>query len=69
MIYLQVEDYCHSCPEFEAETFHERLWANDEQLTGNCYVKCRYQKRCRQIVSHLKKEKNENTEHKEGHDT
>lgn len=66
MIYLQVEDYCHGCPEFEAETVHESLWGDGQQLTGNCYVRCQHRGRCKQIVSYLEKEKNENSDNKEG---
>ena len=66
MIYLQVEDYCHGCPEFEAETVHESLWGDGQQLTGNCYVCCQHRGRCKRIVSYLEKEKNENSDNKEG---
>ena len=67
MIYLQVEDYCHGCPEFEAETVHESLWGDGQQLTGNCYVCCQHRRRCKRIVFYLEKEKNENSITKEGH--
>ena len=69
MIHLQVEDYCHGCPEFDAETIHESLWGDGKQLTGHCYVQCQHRDRCKRIVSYLKKEKNENSEDKEGPDT
>lgn len=69
MISLQVEGYCHGCPEFEAETFHESLWGDGKQLTGDCYIRCTHRNRCKRIVSYLEQEKNENSNDKEESDT
>ena len=69
MIHLVVENYCHGCPEFEAETNHESLWGDGKQLTGNTYVTCLHKKLCDRIAAHLEKKKNENSEDKEESDT
>lgn len=57
MIILEVEDYCHECPEFEADvespTF---LYAGNTRVcSGNTIVRCSNRRKCREIHSYFKR--------------
>lgn len=61
MITLDVKDYCHNCPGFEAEVISDstRLYAGGVEYceASNKVVKCRYRKRCEAMMKYLEKEK------------
>ena len=52
MIILEVEDYCHDCPNFEADVENPTfLYARDMKLcSGNTIVRCV----CREIYSYFR---------------
>lgn len=59
MIVLEVEDYCHDCPDFEADVQKADIWAGiDEEIWnfGDTVIRCEYRERCRSIRRYLKKD-------------
>ncbi len=58
MITLDVEDYCHKCPEFnpEAEQLIADVWCTGAEVVSTV-VSCRHKHRCKAIADHIKKEK------------
>lgn len=48
--------YCEKCPEFEAKTSTETLWANGEPYMTQVVVECEHAKKCRVIYKHMKGE-------------
>lgn len=69
MIHLEVEEYCHECPDFEAYSKNEFVYSFDRRIVTDITVRCMNHKRCEVIFRHLEKKKNENSEDKEGPDT
>ena len=57
MIILEVEDYCHECPEFEADvespTFIFQSYK--KVCSGNTIVRCSNRRKCREIHSYFKR--------------
>lgn len=49
MIELKVEEYCHECPEFEAETQKSYLSADGKIAAVECVVVCEHAQKCRCI--------------------
>lgn len=69
MIELRIEDYCHSCPYFDEEVEHTSLYANNyRSSSNNTYIRCEHRRICDRIVE-MMKEKNENQEVEERHNT
>jgi hypothetical protein len=62
MIRLQVEEYCHNCPDFEPVAEKETYTLTDsfslnEYRKNETFVKCEYAARCACMYeNHLKKE-------------
>lgn len=58
MIELKVEEYCHNCPEFEADVdvddFGYKTY-NGYILHTNTTVKCEHAKRCQAIFEYFMK--------------
>ena len=56
MIILEVEDYCHDCPNFEADVENPTfLYARDMKLcSGNTIVRCDNRRVCREIYSYFR---------------
>lgn len=54
-IKLEVEEYCHGCPDFEADvTGPERISHNGVDLMmTDTIVRCEYRNRCRAIKRYL----------------
>lgn len=59
MIRLDVQDYCHSCPEFEASVEKTELFGNGKLVNMNTTISCKHQFKCDRIKQYLK-EKSEN---------
>ena len=53
MIELKVEDYCHECTEFEAETRKGFLTADGTIVAVECVVVCKNRQQCRYIKRFL----------------
>ena len=55
MIQLQVEPYCHQCPDFCSEVMKtDPVYLGDTKLTlSDTIVKCAYRKRCAGIYRYL----------------
>lgn len=65
MIHLQVEDYCQGCSDFEANVKKNSIFSDDGFVGTDTVISCDHKTRCAVIVRHLK-EKNENSDNKEG---
>lgn len=64
MIKLEVEDYCHECPCFEAETIAPPdLYFDNECVkhVGDTYMRCVNREQCERIRKYLKKTHIENS--------
>lgn len=55
MIELNIEDYCHYCPMFEAVT--DKVCANCKVLTT--YITCKNREMCSVIKTYLEEKKDE----------
>lgn len=53
MIDLKVEDYCHECPEFEADTRKSALFADGEIVAAECVIVCEHSAKCAHIKQFL----------------
>lgn len=53
MIILEIKEYCHHCPGFEADVRKEQTGDH------NTVIRCRYKGRCESMVNYLKKETKE----------
>lgn len=53
LIKLDVEDYCHGCPEFEADTL--KNWSE-------VFIKCKHRHKCKNMYKYLKEKQNEKSE-------
>lgn len=59
MIELQVADYCHNCPEFEADVQlpRRRLYPDGElAVIGDTIVCCKHRTRCYSIHTRIRRE-------------
>lgn len=56
MIILEVEDYCHDCPNFEADVENPTfLYDGDMKLcSSNTIVRCDNRRVCREIYSYFR---------------
>lgn len=61
MIRLEVNEYCHSCPRFEAKTIGPIVtFANDEIISvGDAIVQCENVSICEMLTKYLKEHKYE----------
>jgi hypothetical protein len=55
-ISLEVQDYCHQCPDFEAEVDKERLFAVNGDVRISTTIRCKHSSRCRAIKKYLSKQ-------------
>lgn len=57
MIILEVEDYCHECPEFEADVESPTFLydGNVKICSGNTIIRCCNRRKCREIHSYFKR--------------
>ena len=57
MIVLEVQDYCHDCPSFEADVQRpEKIFAdNDMVMMTNTVVRCEYRNRCERLKRYLER--------------
>lgn len=62
MIRLNVEPYCHECGEFEPTAESETIYALEKGRCRNTIVRCIHESRCRSIVEHLEKSKEDDHE-------
>ena len=55
MIILKVEEYCHSCPDFQAEVrkTDSLITESGELYLGDTIVQCVYKNRCTGLVRFL----------------
>lgn len=53
MIRLEVEEYCHSCPEFTAYVDKEQCYAGGEVVEADCRVSCKNERLCRRIRDYM----------------
>lgn len=53
MIQLIVEDYCHSCTDFEPMVEHKTMKANFETINMGTEVTCRYKRKCQRMMTYL----------------
>lgn len=57
MIILDVEKYCHECPEFEADVRGETLTDGYGMVVVVDHtIRCKHRDKCRAIKNHLEKE-------------
>ena len=52
-ISLEVQDYCHECPDFEAEVDKERLFTTKGDVMISTIIRCKHSGRCRAIKHYL----------------
>lgn len=52
MIELKVEKYCNDCPMFDAETYTDTYYENDEKHT-NTVIHCKRRRQCRALIKYL----------------
>lgn len=55
MIELDIQDYCQSCPEFEAKVEQSNIYANGTPYEMLTCIRCEHQSKCRNIKQHLEK--------------
>lgn len=57
MIVLEVQNYCHSCSDFEPDVDKpEKYYANgDEIIMTDTVVRCKYCKRCENLKRYLER--------------
>ena len=53
MIELHVDDYCHACPEFDAEVNTTRLYRDNMVYDGDTIIMCKNESRCHAIKRYL----------------
>lgn len=53
MIRLEVEEYCHSCPEFTASVNKVTSYGNNEVVERDIYITCRNEGLCRHIRDYM----------------
>lgn len=59
MIKLEVEDYCHDCPRFEAVTKFDRcFYAGNNIISSYTIVECKNKIQCAEISKYIEKELN-----------
>lgn len=56
MIKLDVDDYCQSCPDFEADVEKFEYGCLNEVKSVYTTIRCENSDRCRNLVKHLKEE-------------
>lgn len=56
MIKLDVDDYCQSCPDFEAEIEKYTYGYTNEVKATNTTIRCKHGDRCRVMIRRLKEE-------------
>lgn len=61
MIKLEVQEYCHSCSDFEPDVERpEKYYAGSEEVVmTNTVVRCRYRKRCENLKRYLERTEKE----------
>ena len=61
MIKLDVEEYCHSCPDFEADVETPVTYCSvDDMFTiGDTIIRCSFRHRCKHIKEYVTKNKEE----------
>ena len=52
-ISLEVQEYCHSCPDFEAEIDKERYFMSNVDVMISTVIRCKHSSRCRAIKKYL----------------
>lgn len=57
MIVLEVQDYCHDCPSFEADVQRpEKMFADyNEVVMSNTIIHCEYRGRCERLKRYLER--------------
>lgn len=62
MIKLDIDEYCHNCPEFESDVkkdvIHCRNLDFNKASIVNTIITCEHRERCRAIKKFLEEEKN-----------
>lgn len=53
-IKIEVEDYCHECPEFEADVDTTTLYAGGGAVTVSHAIRCEKRERCSAIERYLR---------------
>ena len=53
MIEIDVQDYCHTCPEFIPQADIDTLYADDDICDIHTVVSCRNKEKCDRIKSYL----------------
>ena len=63
MISLNVEEYCHNCPDFEAyieiAVYGFDTMKSDSNMEYSHIITCKHEDRCRQIKRYLENEEKE----------
>lgn len=59
MIWLDVEDYCQECCDFDPIKDSVTMYAGDVQKSYDTRVQCKYKDRCAQIAEMIKKRESE----------
>lgn len=53
MIRLEVEEYCHGCPEFTASVDKEQYYGDGKVVEADCRVSCENERLCRNIRDYM----------------
>lgn len=53
MIRFSVEDYCHDCPDFEAEVNKTLLRSNSIVISTDTCITCKHKDKCLQIYRYM----------------
>lgn len=53
MIKLNVKEYCHDCPNFEAEQHRTILYSGSIDSMSDCVIDCKHESTCHRIEEYL----------------
>lgn len=69
MIKLEVEDYCRECPAFEPDVDTTGWYdpQSQEEVIRDTIIRCRYRKRCANMVRYLERELKKNARNEDRH--
>ena len=66
MIHLEIEEYCHECPEFEPTKDATYLYENGRVTASDNTVFCYHFSKCSQIARHIKRKLAEEMKNDQG---
>lgn len=62
MITIDVDEYCHTCPDFEPSKIMLPYWADNVIINADTKVICKHKDRCQNLRAYLEKKIREEKE-------